>query len=114
MLMLSLLLVESGSRHNPVRRSQLPVRSMELLWRMLTWLVSNVATQPASHNFPIEMSELLVSPGIRCAVFAVVGSWAMSSWQESFVDVRIAPFGNPMCMGFWLVPVLRCGSVVRK
>ena len=114
LLLLSLVVVERGRRHSPVRLSRWPVRRMASWCRMLTLLASNVAVHPLSHSLPMEMSELLVSPGMRCAVFAWSGNWAMSSWQDSVVDVRMAPFGSPMWMDGWVVPFLWCGSVILR
>ena len=68
------------------------------LWKMYSLCLSKSAVQSASHNFPIEISELLASPGMMWACLASVGSCGKSNRQSSAVECSWAPFGSPTVM----------------
>ena len=68
--------VVSGRRQRPLVRSLVPVSNSSLFLEIITRSTVNVATQPESHNLPMEISELWVRPGMIWASLDGVGSCA--------------------------------------
>ena len=60
---------------------------------IVTFSLSNVAVHPASHNAPIEISELCCNPGRTYAFFASCGKDGKSNSPLPTV-CNLAPFGR--------------------
>ena len=53
------------------------------------------ASHPASQSFPMDISELCVNPGKRCAGRAAAGSCGMSNSHATLFECSWLPSGSP-------------------
>jgi hypothetical protein len=93
-----------GNFHKPVRGSREPVINMLSSLVTTTCVLLKVASQPASHSFPMDISELCVRPGMMWAVRASCGSWGRFNLQSFVLDCSVSLSGRPTVMVFWVVP----------
>jgi hypothetical protein len=94
-----------GNFHKPVRGSRGPVINLLLSFLTITCDLLQVASQPASHSVPMEISELCVRLGMMWAACASCGSWGRFNVQLFVLDWMVSPFGRPMVMVFCVVPL---------
>ena len=87
-----------GNCHKPVAASLPPTNTSSLLKQTPHSSSSNVTLQPASQNFPVEISDACASPGTMCASVIWSGSHGMSRLHVC-VDLMIFPFGSAMAIG---------------
>ena len=73
--------IESGSIHNPVLVSFLPVIRTRLRIRIVQSIFVNVTSHPALHSFTSDNAEYVANPVILCPNLAFIGSCGSASVQ---------------------------------
>ena len=84
-------------RHKPGGPCHPWRRMFQICLTCKVWDV-NLAVQPRSQKFLMDMREFHASPGSMCPACACVGNFSSWSWH-SFVDRMEAPLGMPAPIG---------------
>ena len=104
----------SETIHNPVLLHFAPVMIVRPLYLMVTLILVNVISHPASHNATTESRECDARPGRMYPVRALVGSCGRSS-VHCWVDRTLFPSGSVTCICCALPSVdLTCAPVIKK
>lgn len=95
--------------HRRVAAVRRPVRIVLPSYVMVTLSASKVASQPASHNWPMDSSEEDERAGTMCTWRATAGKDGMSS-SASWVECMMLPLGFLIAIGFVAGRMLMTGA----